>query len=160
MKRIGVIALLTTILMSAFAVAAGATETTRDEYTAAVEPICKANAQASERILAGAKGEVRQGKLKPVAAKFSKAAAALGKTLAELRQVPPPTADKARIEGWLKDVKTEQELFTLVAKKLRKGDKNGAERLVVKLSVNANKTNNKMIPFDFRYCRFEPSKFT
>lgn len=39
--------------------AALASEVTREGYREAVEPICKSNTQANERILAGVKQEVR-----------------------------------------------------------------------------------------------------
>jgi hypothetical protein len=137
-----------------------ATETTRAQYTEMVEPICKTNTKANERILQGVEKEVRQGKLKPAAAKFSKAAAELKKTLGQLRSVPPPPADKARVKEWLGGVKLESELFAAVAKKLDAGQKGAAEHMVALLNSNANKTNNVMLPFEFRYCRLEPSKFT
>jgi hypothetical protein len=80
-------------LMAPLAFGAGVT---RESYVAAVEPICKANTKANERILAGVRPEVRQGKLK-LAAEFAKAATALKKTLSQLRAVPQPKADKPKL---------------------------------------------------------------
>lgn len=138
---------------------ARATETTRPEYVAAVEPICQANTKANELILGGVKAEVKQGKLKLAAGQFSKAGSALEKTLAELRDVPQPTADRARLARWLGYVKTEAELFQSTAKKLKSGDKVGAEAMALRLSNNATLANNAILSFDFHYCRFEPSRF-
>ena len=81
--------------------------TTREGYVAAVEPICKANTEASGKILKGVKGEVRAGKLKPAAAKFARAATALKKTWRQLSAVPKPTADTAKLSKWLGYVKTD-----------------------------------------------------
>jgi hypothetical protein len=64
-----VICALALVLVSA----AIAAEVSRDEYKDGVEPICKTNTQANERIFAGVKAEVRQGKLKKPAASFTKA---------------------------------------------------------------------------------------
>jgi hypothetical protein len=137
-----------------------ASEVTRDSYREAVEPICKSNTQANERIFKGVRAEVRKDELKPAAARFEKAAKALKRTLAQLRGVPRPEADRARLQKWLGIVGDEAGLFERVAAKLRAGEKVGAERLVVRLNGNATRANNVVIPFEFHYCRLEPSRFT
>ena len=121
-----------------------ATETTRAEYAAQVEPICKTNTQANERILKGVKTEVKQGKLKPAAKQFSKASAALKKALAQLKAVPKPAADQAKLTKWLGYVKTEAELFQSTSKKLATGNKIGAQAMVIRLTHNANLANDSV----------------
>ena len=149
---------LTVAMMAApFAEAA---EVTRDSYKEAVEPICKTNVQANERILKGVKGEVKAGKLKPAAAKFSKAAEALHKAIGKLKAVPQPTADEARLAKWLKYIEEEEGFFIKIAKKLKAGDKNGATAMQIRLSHTASQANNTVLPFEFKYCRVEPSKFS
>ena len=137
-----------------------AAETTRAEYVAAVEPICKANTQANEKILKGVKAEVRKGQLKPASKQFAKAATALKKTLTQLQAVPQPAADQKTLAKWLGYVKTEATLFEKVGKKLKAGDKIGAEKMVVLLTHNAELANNTVLDFEFHYCRFNSSKFT
>jgi hypothetical protein len=137
-----------------------AAEPTRTSYREAVEPICKADTQANERILAGVKQEVRAGKLRPAAGQFSRAARALKKTIAELKAVPVPASDAARLSKWLGKVSNEAGYFEAVATKLRKGDKAGAQKLVARLTSEANAANNVVLPFEFEYCRLEPSRFT
>lgn len=137
-----------------------AAEITRAEYKEAVEPICKANTEANERILKGVRSQVKAGKLKPAAAKFEKAGNALKKAHAQLSAVPQPTADEAKLAKWLSYVKTEESLFKRVAAKLRADKKGAAQNLVNKLTTNANQANAQVLAFGFRYCRFEPSKFT
>jgi hypothetical protein len=139
---------------------AAAAEVTRESYREAVEPICKTDTQANERIFAGVKQEVRQGKLKPAAVKFSKAAAALKAAIAQIKMVPAPAADAARLSKWLGKVSNEAGYFEAVAGKLRAGDKAGAEHLVNKLTTEAGAANNTVIAFEFTYCRLEPSRFT
>jgi hypothetical protein len=160
MKRVHLVAIATLVLGLLCASAAPAAEVSRDEYKEAVEPICKANTKANERILATVRGEVKAGKLKPAAAKFVKASTELKRTLGELEKVPRPTADEARLKNWFRLVKGEAELFATAGKKLKSGDKPGAEHIVSKLSQNANKANLEVLPFGFRYCRLEPAKFT
>jgi hypothetical protein len=137
-----------------------ATETTRAEYTTAVEPICKANTQSNERILKGVRADVKAGKLKPAAAQFAKASAALKKTLGQLRAVPQPTADRAKLTKWLGYVGQEADLFAAAGRKLKAGDKVGAQAMVVRLTHNANLANDQVLAYDFNYCRFDTSKFT
>lgn len=149
-----------TPLASAAGPASAADEVTRENYRAAVEPICKTNAQANERIFKGVRGKVRRNELKPAAIQFEKAATALKRTLAQLRAVPQPAADKAKLGKWLADVKVEVTLFEAVAAKLRAGNKTAAEEKVVRLTHNADLANNVVIGFEFTHCRFEPSRFT
>ncbi|WP_300747633.1 hypothetical protein [Pseudomonas sp.] len=139
---------------------AAAAEVTRESYREAVEPICRADTQANERIFAGVRQEVRQGKLKTAATKFRRAAGALKSAIAQIQKVPAPAADAARLSKWLGKVSNEAGYFEAVARKLSAGDKAGAERLVNKLTTEAGAANNVVIPFEFQYCRLEPSRFT
>lgn len=159
-KTLAGLTLITALALLAAASLAQATEVTRASYTEAVEPICKVNTEANEKILGGAKAEVKANKLKPAAAKFTKAAAALKQTYAQLAAVPKPPADTAKLTKWLADVKTEASLFEATAAKLKAGNKLGAEANVVRLTHTANLANDQALGFEFQYCRFEPSRFT
>jgi hypothetical protein len=139
---------------------ASAAELSRSEYKAAVEPICKTNSEASERILKPVRRLVKKGKLKPAATRFFKASRALKRTYVQLRALPQPTADEARLAKWLGYIKTEANLFAKVGRKLKAGQKGPAQRFVNKLTANANRTNAIVLAFEFHFCRFEPSKFT
>jgi hypothetical protein len=148
------------VIAMVLAAAAFAAEVSRDEYKAAAEPICKSNTQANERILSTVRKEVKGGQLKTAAAKFTKAGAALKVAIRELEAVPRPSADEARLSKWFALLKTQAELFGTAGKKLKAGDKTAAEHVVTQLTQNANKANLEVLPFGFRYCRLEPSKFT
>jgi hypothetical protein len=157
------LAVVTAIVMVASMLAvpfAQAAEVTRESYKEAVEPICKTNAQANERILKGVKAKFNSGQLGAAAAQFTKAAAALRKTVTQLKAVPQPTADQAKLAKWLKTVEEEAGLFQQTANKLKANDKNGAQKMVLRLTHNANVANNQVVSFEFNYCRFEPSKYT
>jgi hypothetical protein len=67
---------LAVVLTVTFASLAMAAELPRTEYKEQVEPICKANTEANEKILSGVREEVKQGKLKLAAAKFEQASSA------------------------------------------------------------------------------------
>ncbi|HET8815170.1 MAG TPA: hypothetical protein VFM51_09480 [Solirubrobacterales bacterium] len=156
MKKLAAVLVLAAGLVAVPALAA---EVTRETYKEAVEPICKANTEANEKILAGVRQKVKEGKLDAAARQFFAAARALKRTRTQLLQVPKPEADVARLTKWLRYVKREVELFEAAARKLSNDEKNAAQRMVVRLISNARQTNNLVLEFEFRYCRFQPSKF-
>lgn len=147
-------------LVAVFTSLAFATEITRTEYKEAVEPICRTNADANKRILAGVRAEVKQGKYKAAAAQFAEAAAALAKTYRELEAVPKPPADANRLSRWLSYVKTEVELLRKASKALKAEEVNRARTFVAKLVHNANLANSQIAIFDFHSCVFKPSQYT
>jgi hypothetical protein len=140
--------------------AAFAAEVSRDEYKEAAEPICKASAKSNEQILAGVRTEVKKGQLKTAAAKFAKASREQAQTLRELEALPRPSADEARLTKWFSYLKIEAELFATAGKKLKAGDKAGAQHVFTKLSLNINKANNQVLPFGFNYCRLNAAKLS
>lgn len=144
-------------LVAAFASLAMASEISRAEYKEAVEPICRTNAQANERILEGVRQEVKQGKLKPAATKFAKAASALKKTWRELSAVPKPAEDVARLTKWLSYIKAEVGYFEKAAKVLKQGKKSQLTQIVVQLEHTARLANNQVLPYGFRWCKSKPA---
>lgn len=139
---------------SAFALGAEATE-----YREKVEPICQVNTEANEKILKDVRKHVKEGKLKLASRQLLSAAKALKKTRTQLVAVPKPSEDAARLTKWLNGVKTEVELLEAAGRKLAHGEKNAAQKLVVRLESNARQTNNLVLDYEFRYCRFNPAKF-
>ncbi|HXS34898.1 MAG TPA: hypothetical protein VN758_14130 [Solirubrobacterales bacterium] len=139
---------------------AQAVEATRESYKEAVEPICKTNVEANERILKNVRAHVKAGKLKLAASQFTKAADALKKAIPKLKAVPQPPADQANLTKWLKYIGEEEGYFRQIAKKLKAGDKNGATAMQIRLSHTANQANNQVLAFEFKYCRVDPSKFS
>jgi hypothetical protein len=140
------------------AVPAFAEGPTREEYKEQVEPICQAG-KAKEEILKNVRKEVKEGKLKKASRQVATAAAALKQTYLKLLKVPKPSEDVARLTKWLKGIKTGVELLETTGRKLAKGEKNAALRMVVRLKSNADKTNNQVLEYQFRYCHVDPSKF-
>jgi hypothetical protein len=146
------------LLMSSMAFAA-TLEEERQAYKVQVEPICKQNREANERVLKGVKKNIKAGKLKLAATQFAKGAAALKKARTQLATVPKPAADSARLTKWLAYVKTEVELFERVSKKLKAGDEHGAQRMALQLTSTVNRANNTVLPYEFKYCHVQTSQF-
>ena len=152
--------LATLLLLLVASMALGADlEEERQAYKTQVEPICKQNRQANERVLKGVKQNIKAGKLKLAGTQFAKGATALKKARAQLAAVPRPAADSARLTKWLGLVKTEVELFEKVSKKLKSGDKNGAQRMALLLTSTVNRANNAVLAYEFKYCKVQTSQF-
>lgn len=158
MKKLS-FAMFLTLLFVAVPSMAAEIDDERRTYKEAVEPICQKNTEANEKILEGVRDKVKAGKLDAAAKQFRAAARALKHARAELLQVPKPPADATRLTKWLGYVKTEVQLFETVARKLSNDEKTAAQKMVVRLITTARQANNQVLVFEFRYCRFQPSKF-
>jgi len=150
---------LAAAVMVVGAVPSMAAEPTPETFKEEVEPICKVNTEANERILKDVRAKVKAGKLDAAARQFRAAAKALKGTRAQLLAVPKPAADATRLTKWLGYVKTEVTLFESVAKKLSNDEVTSAQKMVVRLISNARQANNQVLDYEFRYCRLQPSKF-
>ncbi len=84
---------------------------------------------------------------------------ALKGALAELEAVPRPEADRQTLAKWLGQIKTEVGLFEAVAKKLKQGNKNAAEKMVIKLEHNVEGANDTVLGFEFHWCKANTAKF-
>ena len=135
-------------------------ETSRTEYKEKVEPICEKSTKANEKTLHGVEAEVKKGKLKRPARAFATAAKALKSTLAELKAVPEPEADQATLSKWFGYIGKEVGYFEAVSKKLKQGNKNAAEKMVIKLKHNVELANDTVLGFEFHYCKGNTAKFS
>jgi len=153
-------ALLAAALLAAAALGVTSAEQTRESYVAQVEPICKTNTKANERILAGVEKKVKQGKLKVAAGQFTQAATAFSKAVKQIKAVPQPVADKAKLGKWLGYLEAETKLLSEIGKALKDGKKSKAQTLSVRLTHNGNLANNAVLGFDFDYCLIDSSKFS
>jgi len=131
----------------------------RDEYVAAVEPICKANTEANTRILKGIKEQVQKGDLKPAGQRFIRASTALGKAVGQIAKVPQPAADATKLTKWIGYLKSEKSYLQRIGQALKDENKFKAQKLAVKLNQNNNKANNTVISFGFDECRIDSSRF-
>lgn len=153
-------ALLATGLLAAAALGVTSADQTRESYVAAVEPICKTNTKANERILSGVEQKVKQGKLAVAAGQFAKASSAFGKAVKQIKAVPQPVADQAKLAKWMGYLEGETKLLGEISKALKDGKKTKAQTLSVKLTHNGNLANNAVLGFDFNYCLIDSSRFS
>jgi len=156
----GATALLVLVLGAGAALGVTSAEQTRETYVTQVEPICKTQTKANERILAGAEKKVKEGKLKVAAGQFTQAAAAFGKAVKQIKAVPQPVADKTKLTKWIGYLEDETKLLSEIGKALKAGQKTKAQTLSVRLSHNENLANNAVLGFDFDYCLIDSSRFS
>jgi hypothetical protein len=142
------------------ALAIAAPEQTRESYVAQVEPICKTNAKADERLLGGVRAQIKKGELRVAAGKFAQAATASGKAVKQLGAVPQPLADQAKLKKWLGYLGDEQKLLGEIGKALKAGKKSKAFELSARLEHNGSLANNSVLVFEFNYCLIESSRFS
>jgi hypothetical protein len=152
-------ALVLCAVLVATAFAATSPTQTRESYVAAVEPICKRNTKANEAILSGVRSKIKQGKLAVAAGQFARASTAFGKAVTQLRAVPQPPADAAKLNKWLTYLDKERKLLAEIGKALKSNQKTRAQSLSVQLTHNGNVANNQVLGFDFDYCLIDSSRF-
>lgn len=154
------VAALGALLAAAVALASTSATQTREGYIAQVEPICKSNTKANERILSGVRGQIKQGKLKPAGVQFRKASEAFAKATKEIAAVPQPSADVAKLTKWLGYLGDESKLLAEIGKALKANQKTRAQEKLVRLRNNGNLANNAVLGFEFDYCVINSSRFS
>jgi len=132
---------------------------TREGYVAQVEPICKTNTKANERILANVRGYIKHGKLPLAATQFRKASEAFGKATKQIAAIPQPSSDATKLGKWIGYLEGDTKYLGEIAKALKAEKKSRAQELLVRLEANSRRANSTVISFEFRYCVINQSKF-
>jgi hypothetical protein len=132
---------------------------TRTGYVQELEAICKPDAQATQRAMKGARGDVQAERLQVAAPKFAKAAKIFGGTVNEIASVPRPVADRERLEKWFSYLNQQERYLIKITAKLRAEETIVAQRLTARFIHNGNLANNVVLAFGFEYCSFKFSRF-
>ena len=149
---LGILAALVATL--AVALPAHGAEQTRETYKEQVEPVCKANREANERIMAGARQRVNKNLLKPAGRQFVRLSGAFGKLIRRLAPVPPPAGDERRIGRWIESMRLLKTRVRLVGKYFIAGEKIRANHESIFAERAGISANNTTVPLHFHYCRF------
>jgi hypothetical protein len=156
-RRIPLILLLTTLLGAAVALAAEAP--TRADYVERLEAICKPGALATQRVMKGARGDVRAERTEPALRKFSQATAIFAGTVKQISAVPRPPADAAKLSTWFTYLKRQESYLRQVTAQLQRDHAIKAQRLTARFIHNGNLANNVVLAFGFNYCSFKFSRY-
>jgi len=154
MKRpLGILAAIIALLAVA-PLAHGEGEQTRESYKQRVEPVCKANRIANERIMAGARRRIKTKQYVTVGKQFVRVSGSFGKLIKRLGPVPPPTGYERTVKRWVKFMR----LVKLRLFKVGRLYKAGADIKAAHMSILAERAgisaNNISIAFKVRECRF------
>jgi hypothetical protein len=145
------------LLVAASAPAAEAP--TRDEYVGQLEAICKPDALATQRVMKGARADIRAERLAAAAAKFAKATTIFGSTVKRIVVVPRPPADTDRLGKWFTYLKRQESYLGQITQQLRRDQPIKAQRLTARFIHNGNLANNVVLAFGFDWCSFKFSRY-
>lgn len=158
MKRtLGILVAVALLALGGVPLARGE-EQTRESYKAQVEPICKANRDANERIMAGVRERINRNQLKPAGQQFIRVSESFGGLIGKLAKVAPPSTDVHRIKRWLEIMKLLKTRLRLVGRYYGEGLKikgNHEGILAERAGVAANNTTIVLHLHECRFGRFD-----
>lgn len=157
-SRLIPIALLALALL-AIATPAAAEAPTREEYVERLEQICKPDALATQRVMKGARADVRAERLDAAAGKFAKATRIFGSSVKRMSTVPRPENDVERLRKWFTYLKRQESYLRQITEQLRRDNPIKAQRLTARFIHNGNLANNVVLAFGFDYCSFKFSRY-
>ncbi len=140
--------------------ATGAAEApTRAEYVGRLETVCRPDAEATRRAMAGARADIDAERLTIAAGKFGKATRIFGATIKQIAAVPRPDADNAKLVKWFGYLNAQESYLRQITAQLRADDPIQAQRLTARFIHNGNLANNVVLAFGFNYCSFKFSRY-
>jgi hypothetical protein len=157
MRWIATIAVVTGLLV--WVAAAAAEEPSRTEYVQTLEAICKPDAEATQKAMAGARSDLQHERTKVAAAKFTKATSIFGGTVKKIAAVPRPPADATKLGTWFTYLNRQEDYLKQITADLRSGKAIQAQRLTARFIHSGNLANNVVIAFGFNYCSFKFSRY-
>ncbi len=154
MKRsLGTLAVVIAALLAIAPLARGE-EQTRETYKTQIEPICKANRAANERIMDGARERINKDELVPAGKQFIRVSASFGGLIKSIATVPTPPADNHRVDRWLEQMRLLKTRLRNVGKYYKEGKEIKATHESILAERSGISANNISIVFKVRYCRF------
>lgn len=156
-RGIALAALAATLLLATTAAAAEAP--TRDQYVAQLERVCKPDAEATQRVMKGARADIVAERLGAAAGKFAKAASIFGSTVKEISGAPRPPADAVKLSRWFGYLKAQESYLKRITAQLKAERGIKAQRLTARFIHNGNLANNVVLAFGFDYCSFKFSRY-
>lgn len=141
-------------LLAVAPLAHGEGEQTRESYKQRVEPICKANRIANERIMAGARRRIKKKRYATVGKQFIRVSGSFGNLIKRLGPVPPPIGYERTVQRWLKFMRLIKARLRTVGRYYLRGDRIKANYASIAAERAGISANNISIAFKVRECRF------
>lgn len=158
-KTIAIPLLLAVALLAAAATVPAAEAPTRDEYVDRLEKVCKPDALATQRVMKGARADVRAERSAIAAKKFAKATSIFSSTVKEISAVPRPSADTERLKEWFTFLNRQESYLGQITEQLRQDHAIKAQRLTARFIHSGNLANNVVLAFGFDWCSFKFSRY-
>lgn len=152
------LALLATAVLGG-GIAAAAEAPSREEYVSRLERICKPGAEATKRVMSGARSDIKGNRLRVAAAKFARATTIFASTVERISGVPRPPADGERLSRWFVYLGRQKSYLGQITRQLGTGQAIKAQRLTARFIHNGNLANNVVLAFGFDYCSFKFSRY-
>jgi hypothetical protein len=150
---LGTLVAIAAALLAAAPLAHGE-EQTRETYKAQIEPICKVNREANERIMDGAQRRVNKREYVAVGKQFIRVSESFGHLIPKLAAVPPPVSDKHRVERWFEQMRLVKTRLRQTGKYYKEEEEIKAAHEAILAERSGIAANNISIVFKVRYCRF------
>jgi hypothetical protein len=131
-----------------------------DEYVAAVEPICKRDREATEKILKGARDNINEGRLRLAGDQLIRASRSFAKTIGQLVGVPRPPAQEEKLQKWFGFLRIVKTRLAQTGKLYKEGRRLAATHETIRTERSGNAANNVSFSLGFRYCRMSRSRFS
>jgi hypothetical protein len=158
MNPASAIALVLVAALVAATVAVGAEEPTREAYVTTVEPICKRDREAAEKLLSGTKEAIRDDRLDAAGRQLIRASRRFGGTIAQLLAVPRPPADEAKLQKWFGFLRILRDRIRQTGVFYREGRELRATYESIAAERTGNAANNVSFSLGFRFCRLSRSR--
>lgn len=139
--------------------ASAAEAPTRQEYVSTLEATCKPDAEATQKAMKGARGDIRVERLARAAGKFGTAAKIFGSTVKKIGVEPRPEADGAKLAKWFTYLQRQESYLRQITAELKADHAIPAQRLTARFIHNGNLANNVVLAFGFNYCAFKFSRY-
>jgi len=147
------------LALTASAAVSATAEVSRPDYVARLEKICKPDAEAIQRAVAGTRADVRRERFRRAAAKVTEAKRIFTGTVRSISAVARPAADRAILARWYAALGRESTALARTAAALRVEDLARFQRVWADFIHEGNKANNVVVSFGFNYCAFKASRF-
>jgi hypothetical protein len=147
------------LVVLALSAPAAQAEPTRAEYVAQLEPICQANTEANQTLVAGIQRKVLNLKLRPAGRQFSRAARAFSVAVDQVGAVPPAPPDAPAVAAWIASLRVDGSYLYRIATLWKKRRGYRAEGAIIQLSRHALRTNQLVAGWGFNYCIVSQSNF-
>lgn len=158
-RSIAIAVVTSVVLMAAAAIAPAAEAPTRDEYVDQLEKVCKPDQLAIQRTMKGSRADIQRERFQAAARKFGKASSIFDSTIRDIKPVPRPAADTARLTKWFTYLTSQQTYMHQIVAQLGRENAIKAQRLTARFIHVGNVANRVVLAFGFNWCTFKFSRY-